>query len=224
MNRSSRMTLAALGFAVLFIFMGPAWSAIDLHTAQEWRFRVLLDDKDIGYHTFSVVNQDGQEVVESHAEFDVRVLFLRVYSYRHENVEVWQDGCLTRITAQTDDNGEQYTVNGERKDKAFNVVTQVASQTLAQECIMTFAYWKRDFLDQSRLLNSQTGEYQEVEVQPLGENTFQLPSGNVRADGFQILARGEKLDIKVWYAKDSQRWLALESAVDNGRTLRYLPT
>ena len=112
---------------------------VDAQTGQIWDFRVLLDDKDIGAHTFVVSMQGDTEVLESRAEFDVRVLLLRVYRCRHENTEVWRNGCLARITAQTDDNGEPYQVSGERRDAIFNVVTLESVQTLAQDCVMTVA-------------------------------------------------------------------------------------
>ena len=59
---------------------------------EKLRFRVLLDDKQIGYHTFTIADQGSAKVVKIKAEFDVRLLFIRAYSYQHENVETWHDG------------------------------------------------------------------------------------------------------------------------------------
>ena len=90
---------------------------------QRWRFRVLLDDREIGYHDFSVRREGASERVEIRAQFDVRILFINAYRYRHENTEVWQHGCLARIESQTDDNGERLQVLGASADNGFSLTT-----------------------------------------------------------------------------------------------------
>jgi hypothetical protein len=221
--KTQRGTRALNIIAALLIVAASTPSAYGMQKTEQFRFRVLLDDKEIGYHDFTVTSQGKREVVESRAEFDVRLLFVPVYSYRHQNTEVWHDGCLTRIRARTDDNGKNYDVRGELGPHSFQLVTQDDTQSLSRDCVMTFAYWRRDFLKQPRLLNSQTGELIEVEVQPLEDVSYSLPSGAVQADGYRIRARHEELDIRVWYARDGGKWLALESTVKGGRTLTYLP-
>ena len=88
---------------------------------------------------------------------------------------------------------------------------------------MTFAYWDRDFLIQPRLLNAQTGDYIEVTTESLGKRRFKLDEGVTFAQGFHVFSKDHDLSIKVWYEENSNRWLALESSVGKGKTLRYLP-
>ena len=209
--------------AALLIVAASTNSVYGAQGAEQFRFRVLLDDKDIGFHHFTVTDHGEREVVESRAEFDVKVLFVPVYSYRHHNTEVWRDGCLSRIRARTDDNGKNYDVSGDLGGGSFQLVTQDQRHTVSRECVMTFAYWRQDFLSQSRLLNSQTGELVEVDVQTLAERSFAVEGVQVPADGYRIRARGQDLDIRVWYARDGGQWLALQSTVKGGRTLTYQP-
>ncbi|MDJ0956671.1 MAG: DUF6134 family protein [Arenicellales bacterium] len=192
-------------------------------TTEEMRFRVLLDDKEIGYHTFTIARQGDAKVVNIKAEFDVRLFFIRAYNYLHENVETWQDGCLRRIESLTNDNGQRFEVNGEKTSSTFEIVTLDTSRSLKQDCVMTFAYWDRDFLIQPRLLNAQTGDYIEVTTESLGKRHFKLGDDVTFAHGFHVFSNNHDLSIKVWYEENSGRWLALESAVGNGKTLRYIP-
>ncbi|MEO1201858.1 MAG: DUF6134 family protein, partial [Pseudomonadota bacterium] len=60
----------------------------------EWRFQVFLNDKPIGYHSFSVENDGRDQVLTTEASFDVKLLFITAFRYRHENTETWRDGCL----------------------------------------------------------------------------------------------------------------------------------
>jgi hypothetical protein len=83
---------------------------------------------------------------------------------------------------------------------------------------MSFAYWNPAFLQQARLLNTQDGEFLDVEVsQPVGES-LQV-RGEQRAAYRYRLAAGE-LRLDLWYSPDHE-WLALESEVRGGRKLRY---
>lgn len=91
-------------------------------------------------------------------------------------------------------------------------------QTVLGECIMTFAYWNPEFLDQKRLLNSQTGEYVPVSIQPISEE--QIEVRGQRVDAVRYALDAGKLDMQLWYTPDRQ-WLALESETKGGRMLRY---
>lgn len=56
---------------------------------QEWNFKVYLDDSEIGYHSFRLIEGQDQRQLESQADFRVKFLFVTAYRYQHENVETW---------------------------------------------------------------------------------------------------------------------------------------
>jgi len=188
------------------------------------RFQVLLDEKPIGSHSFQFIDSDSQRVIESTAAFDVSVLFVPVFSYRHNNTEVWRNGCLVHMESETDSNGTQYRVAARQENSAMAVVTESSAHTYAADCLMSFAYWDRRILDQQRLLNSQTGELVEVDILPLGATEITLGDLTLAADGYHIQAEDADVDIRVWYGQTDGRWLALESRLPNGRLMRYVPT
>jgi hypothetical protein len=191
--------------------------------AKELTFSVLLDDRPIGEHRFRIQENPDGRVVESEATFDVSVLFVPVFSYRHSNTEVWRDGCLSRIESETDSNGDRYKVDGQREAQAFAVETAEGARSYPADCLMTFAYWDRRFLDQDRLLNAQTGEVVAVEVQPLGSERLSIAGTDVPTEVFRIRAQDEDLDIKVSYDERTGRWVSLESRLASGKLIRYLP-
>ena len=85
--------------------------------------------------------------------------------------------------------------------------------------ISSFAYWDKSFLQHSHLLNSQTGEYLEIDVEDLGEHSIPLSDTSLPAKRYRLTAK--ELDIELWYSSDG-RWLGLESTTGNGRLLRYV--
>jgi len=192
---------------------------------REHRFNVLLDGKPIGEHRFVVRDLGGERRVSSEASFDVRMLFIPVYSYRHTNSESWRDGCLRRIESETDSNGKPYRVVGEDRGGEFTLSTQAGNRTYTGRCVMSFAYWDQQMLQQDRLLNAQTGELVDVEIDPLGSRPVELGEGSVVADVFRITsASDDDIDINIFYEQETGQWLSLESVLENGRVMRYLPT
>jgi len=187
-------------------------------------FDVLLDDRPIGTHEFRIIEEAGTRTIETTARFDVNVLFVPVFSYNHSNTEVWRDGCLAQVRSETDSNGTPYRVSLDRAQGAYEVQTIDDSLTYRSDCLMTFAYWDPKFLEQSRLLNAQTGELVDVEVESLGVIDPDWLVPDVPVEGHRIVGQDGAVDIRVFYDRDTGRWVALESKLANGRVMRYLPS
>ena len=171
----------------------------------------------IGYHRFELTESEGQRRLTSEARFDVRVLFINAFRYRHTNAEVWSGGCLEKLEASTRTNGKELSVNGLRVESGF-VVDDGTARSALDDCVMSFAYWNPDFLHQPRLLNPQSGEYLDVDVERVGEEPIVVRGAEVPAYVYRI--RASKMELKLWYSQDHE-WLALESVAKGGRILRY---
>ena len=213
MNRLSVVALSLLAVAILAFPVSAASAA----RSQSWDFSVLLDGDKIGYHRFELTDSGDERRVRSEAKFDVRFLFINAFRYRHENTEVWSDGCLSKIDARTQANGKKLAVTGTQVQGEF--VIDDGSQTNAlSDCVMTFAYWDPKFLQQPKLLNSQSGEYIDVEVEALGREPITVRGQEVAASAYRLTAK--QLQLKLWYSPDNE-WLALESVAKGGRIIRY---
>lgn len=186
-------------------------------TDKIWRFKVFLDDSEIGYHTVRVTPRDDMTLVNIEANFNVNFLFITAYSYQHTNREIWKDGCLHEIHSETNDNGEQMFVLGKKRSDLINLTTTDKKIQL-DGCIKSFAYWLPDFLDSQRLLNAQTGEIVEVDITPVGEELISVKGEKVLSDRYRIVA--EDFTIELWYSKNNE-WLALNSTTSDGASLRY---
>jgi len=192
-------------------------TAVASTATDEWRFRVFLDDAEIGYHHFRLLGKGPEQQLESEARYNVKFLYITVYNYAHDSRERWQGNCLKQIDASTDDNGKDLAVRG-AQDGGHFVVTGTGGQASLPSCVMTFAYWNPDLLGQSRLLNVQTGEYLDVRVRALGEETISVRGSTKRAQRYALETRDFRIDL--WYSP-SKEWLALESRTEGGRKIRY---
>jgi hypothetical protein len=201
----------------LLMLMASGVSNADDTSSKTLMFDVFLDGKKIGYHRFEIDGPENNADVVSEASFDVKFLFVTAFSYRHSARENWTGGCLEEIEASTDSNGKQLNVFGERTGEWF-VIDTGEQEVRLPECVMSFAYWNPGFLEQPRLLNAQTGEYLDVEVEELGEDIVRLDGREIPARSVRLTAR--QMDITLWYS-ESAEWLALESVAKGGRILRY---
>ena len=186
---------------------------------QSWNFKVLLDDKPIGYHQVRIDRDANRKAVHTKAEFDVRFMFIPVYSYVHDTRETWENGCLVNITSTTDDNGDDFFINSKPLNQRLELETQDGISTF-DGCVRTFAYWDIEMLQSTHLLNTQTGEYQAVTITDMGSDTVNLEDGEVEARRFKLIC--EDMNIDLWYTND-MHWLALESTTASGAVLRYVP-
>jgi hypothetical protein len=184
---------------------------------REWLFTAYLDDAEIGYHHFILVEDGPQSELVSEARFNVKFLVFNAYRYAHDNRERWRGDCLANIESTTNDNGKSYRVRGAPEGNAF-ILESGTEQTPLPACPMTFAYWNPAFLKQSRLLNAQTGEYLPVSVQALGADTIRVKGQNREARRYRLQARD--FNIELWYSPDGE-WLALDSLTAGGKRLRY---
>ena len=183
--------------------------------AQLYSFGVYLDDKRIGSHRFSVQRDTGDTLrVTSQAEFDVKVLLVPVFRYRHAAVEIWRNGCLESIDTETHANGEHTSLTGKRYASAFEVDVSSsagAHRKVLPACIASYAYWDADTLRQHReLLNGQTGAYQPVDQVLLSEPERTL-----------LELKGGAFEIDVIYANGDGQWVALHTTTQDGRALEY---
>ena len=182
-------TIHRLLVSAAIVMTTPGLSIAALSAKDELIFKVSLDDKPIGVHRFRISDEGAMRVVDSEASFDVRILGVPVYRYRHSNSETWENGCLKRIDSETDANGTPYAVDLSKTAMGYRIVTPSETQTYEGDCLMSFAYWDRRCLQQQRLLNTQTGELITVEILSLGESQRQVANQMLSVQGSAGCAR-----------------------------------
>jgi hypothetical protein len=185
--------------------------------AEEWNFDAVLNDKVIGQHTFIYEN----EKTISNANFKFEYLFMD-FIYQHKSTETWQEGCLKTISSKTDDDGDLYEVSGHIGTDRFLVTTNNKTTELPS-CVMTFAYGNPKILDQKKLMNSQNGEYLDVDIQFIRKENHIVRGKEILTDLWEIRAKSNDGDLLVhlWFDKN-MNWVSLKSPTPIGDMLYKL--
>jgi hypothetical protein len=182
-----------------------------------WKFEVTLDDNPIGQHDFVLTGEGPRRELRSDARFDITLLFITAYRYRHQASETWNGNCLAQLAASTDDNGALSSVAGAGDDRRFTV-RNAAGSSAHEGCVMSFAYWNPAILRQTRLLNPQTGRLETVSIRQMPDTQVALGQRSVPATHYRITGPTHPIDL--WYSPDGD-WLQLASTVKGGIRLLY---
>ena len=187
---------------------------------RRWDFRVTLNDDVIGWHRFSMRANEPTAEMHGEADFAVKFLGLTVYRYRHVISSRWRGDCLASLDAHTDDDGTNISVSA--SDRDGGVLVKVAGGGAASRqmsgCLMDFAYWNLRMLEQTRLLNPQTGEVEPVRIARGRRARLTVHGQPVEAQAWRIEGRHEP--IEVWYSAQGD-WIGLDAEVNGGRMLSY---
>ena len=214
MMKGSPLLLMLLTFLTFSIGLD---SYVQTSTQKTYDFKVFLDDDAIGVQRFVVSSEGTRTQIEVEAQFDVKYFFIPFYSYRHTNFETWEGECLNEIRAKTNDNGESFYVQGTSMGGQLRLQTHNGEKKL-EGCVKTFAYWNPTWFQSDRLLNSQTGELQPVEIQTVAEETIAVRGAPTRTRHYRIIS--DKFTIDLWYTLNRE-WVALQSTTKTGGKLGY---
>ena len=223
MTEIRRAFAIILVFVILFFWLGlavateAASEAIpDTNSSNEIIFDVFLGKKRVGEHSFLfALSSDGIKV-QSRASFNYRLFNISLYKYEHFSEENYDsENCLVKINSSTLTETKirgsvKQKIAGQRKDNGF-LITGSNEEQLDKNCVMPFAYWNPKFLEQTSLLNAQTGKEVHIAVR-------ELPAIESRA---KYSLEGENLDIEIQYSAEGS-WVSLQSKLGRGRYLKYV--
>jgi len=182
--------------------LNPAYAVYD--GPEPIEFTILMEGDTVGFDR--VEFKDHGDTLEVTREIEITVTFLifNAYEYTHTDREIWKDGVLQSLESQTNDNGEQFTVNARRTDQGLKVNTGDSTYLTSSEIIPT-SYWNRELVEQDRLLDTQHGGILEVRTRQTREERINIGSQVLSTTKYQV--DGE-LELEVWYDR-LDRWSRL---------------
>lgn len=152
------------------------------------RFRVLWNGSNIGSHRVAVRPVAGHAAsitVTTEIDMQVRLGFITAFRFRHVSEERWADGRLAAIDSRTEDNGDAYTVQGERSPTGLNLVGPAGRTSGAGDLLTTNSLWMRSLTAQTRVVDAQQGDVVALAVVADGSERLGGSAG-IEADCFRF--------------------------------------
>ncbi len=188
-----------------------SWRGIDAPL----RFTAYRNGKFLGSHQINFSKLGTQLVVDIEIAFDVKLAFIPLYSYRHSNREIWEDGKLISLKTETDDNGTAFNVTAERVGDRLHVYGSGGKLDLPQDTLTT-SYWNEEAVGAGVWLDTQAGNLVRSTVTKRELETVTVEGVPVDAVPYDL---DGDITCRLWYAEG--RWVKLSFLGDDGSTIDY---
>ena len=87
-------------------------------------FEILRNGEAIGTHTYRFDQSEERTEVRIKPDIDFRLLFIPIYKFEHASREVWQDGRLTSLESNTNENGTPVKLEVHRDENSLMVISE----------------------------------------------------------------------------------------------------
>jgi hypothetical protein len=116
---------------------------------------------DIGTYTNRILDNGKRIAVNNEIQVQVKVLLIVAHSETSKSEEIWKDGRLMSISAETQENGKKTVVVGEADGSKF-VVETPDGQKEAPASVFPNNPWSNEILNASILLGTKSGKLYNV--------------------------------------------------------------
>lgn len=181
-------------------------------------FDVWRDGYKVGEHHVAF-HRDGEELrVQTDFGIEIKVLFIKAYSFTYSSNAIWHDGQLKRLRAITDDDGErrEVTVAADAKSGGLRLHNGEDWHDLPSDAYPT-NHWHAGVLHQETVINTLTGQPNDVQIVPIGKEMIETANGTLSATRYRYSG---DLETEVWY-DDWGRWVKMRFRAEDGSTIDY---
>ena len=180
-------------------------------------FDVIRKGETIGAHEVRFEHDANGWNVRSLFELEVRFLAFFAFRYRYEADARWVKGELHRLRTNTNDDGERFSMLVTRSGDRMQI--HLKEKTYSTEApIIPTNHWNADVLGQKRVLNTLTGNVNNVTLVAKGREAIPTERGDVVATRYTYT--GDLVDTEVWY-DDAGRWVKLRFMGRDGTPIEY---
>lgn len=208
--------IGSLGASVLASPAFAANSASRRGTDSPLMFTAYRNGSFLGSHQINFSTLERRLVVDIKIAFDVKLAFIPLYSYRHTNREVWENGRLLSLDTETDDNGEAFNVKAQRVGDRLLVNGSSGKLDLPGDTLTT-SYWNEDAVTAGMWLDTQAGNLVRSTVTRRNPETIEVEGRSVDAVPYDL--EGD-ITCSLWYAQG--RWVGLAFLGEDGSTIDYV--
>lgn len=203
------LSVLFFGFAIL-----PAAASVPDGDVLE--FAILRNGDEIGRHVFRFRREGDTLAVDIEARIDYRFGFIPLYWFDHRATEIWRDGRLSRLTATTRDNGENYEIELRPDGPSMRLSVNGEEVAIERE-IIPASLWNVETVKRRRIVDPADGEVMDVTIADAGPESVPVRGRDVAARHY--IMTGD-FDRELWYDADGVL-VQVRFRADDGSEIRY---
>ena len=95
---------------------------------------------------FFFLESNGDLIIETNIDVEVKILFVSAYTFSHQSKEIWRDGNFIKINGYSDfEDDREYFIQGEVKDD-FLYASGMDGKLELDKNILPSNFWNIDVL------------------------------------------------------------------------------
>ncbi len=172
----------------------------------EVSFDVIRKNKNIGSLVTKFIEEDdGNLILHSVLDIDVKVLFFPAYKFFQETKETWNNGEFIAIDGFTDfEDDREYIILGKDTDKYF-IASGMDGKLNLDKNIVPLNYWNINMLKEKEVFDTQKGIVRTIDVKILEDEKINILDNEILANKFLLNAsknpkdKGPFPEYTLWY-------------------------
>ena len=213
--------MGILSRLVLTIFivasLGSVASSSGVPESGVLSFDIIRNGDAIGTHTYRFDRSGDRTEVRISTDIDFRLLFIPVYRFEHESREVWEDGRLSSLESQTNENGTPVKLQVYRDEDSLMVIGEDGNLHVDRE-IIPASLWNRLVLEREETLTTISGNLKKFEVEYIGEKTIEVRGEKILSQHFRLSGEFER---ELWYDPNDVL-IRVQFEASDGSTVAYV--
>ena len=173
-------------------------------------FDVIRKNKIIGEHEILFSENNGNLIIETNIDIEVKILFIKAYEFFHKSKEIWKDGSFIKIDGYSDFEDErEYFILGEVKDD-FLFASGMDGELKLDQNIIPSNFWNIDVMYQDEIFDTQKGIVRKLSVKDVGNEIILINNKKIDCTKFILNATTHPKDkdlfpeYTLWYSMDNE--------------------
>ena len=173
-------------------------------------FDVIRKNKIIGEHEILFSENNGNLIIETNIDIEVKILFIKAYEFFHKSKEVWKDGSFIKIDGYSDFEDErEYFIKAEIKDDLL-FASGMDGELKLNKYLIPSNFWNIDVMYQDEIFDTQKGIVRKLDVKKAGKESITINNKKIICTKFILNATRHPKDkdlfpeYTLWYSEDKE--------------------
>ena len=200
-----------LVFILVLLISSSSFAELFIPKENKYYFEIIRKEKVIGFHEILFEKDNELIKIEINVDIKVKLGFITLFKYRHQNTEKWKNNELIYIkTNSTTNSKKEYSLVGEQKEDFFeyNGIDGIKN---TDKDIIPISYWNKEIINKQEFLDSQKGIIRKIEVITIKEETLSFNNIEYITKKYEINVKSkhptdekELSIIYVWYTEEDE--------------------